>query len=445
MATAAIPASSNPFVNQTERPYSTVVPLPFKIARFLLLSMLMVAPMAFGAVQTWAWASLAVIAAVLLILWAVGCIQQGTAAIHCGPLYAPAALILLLGIVQLTGHLTLDPFGTREALIELSSDLIFFFLAGQFWADASEKVRKSFGLAVAIYAVLMTLFGIVQFFSSHGLLYWSIHTQGNVFGPYVNHNDYAGLMEMLIPVTLCYALSQPLRSPLRPLFLLGVCSAVASVLLSGSRSGMISVLVEMAVLGVLLWRLKEVHFVGKRKPLGLMGAAGAAALFLVLTPASAWRHMETIAGVASKPEVTLEDRLVVSHDALKALKAYPWLGTGLGSFEPVFPQFQSFPTDLVWNHAHDDYVEGLMETGAVGGLLILAALLLFFSQWFSNLHERLKHTGGWIELGTALGCCGLLVHSLADFNLHIPANAAWFAVSAALSVAPAMKLRLRLR
>jgi len=41
-----------------------------------------------------------------------------------------------------------------------------------------------------------------------------------------------------------------------------------------------------------------------------------------------------------------------------------------------------------------------------------------------------------MQLGATLGCCGLLVHSLVDFNLHMPANAAWFAVCAALASMP---------
>ena len=443
MATAAVPATAGPFANRIGQPESPVAPVSFKAARLLLVITLMAAPLAFGAVQTWAWASLALIAAVLLMLWAVGCVQRRTVVVHWSAVYLPAALFLLLGIGQFIGHLTLDPFGTREALIELMSDLVFFFLAGQLWTDASEKTRKSFGLAVVVYAISMSLFAIVQFFSSHGLLYWVIHTESFVFGPYVNHNDYAGLMEMLIPIALCYAFSRPLMSLERMLLLLGVGGLIVSVLLSGSRGGMISVVVEMAVLGALLWRLKKIQIIPKRGALGLMGAAGAAVLYLAITPMSTWQRLATVVGVVYRPDATLGDRLAVSRDALTALKDYPWLGTGLGTFEPVFPQYQTFPTDLVWNHAHDDYVEALMETGVVGGLLMLSALLLFLRLAFSNLPERLKHTGGWIQLGAALGCCGLLVHSFADFNFHIPANAAWFAVCVGLSTVPGMRLGLR--
>lgn len=436
MATGTDPAGTHSFIKGVGRSESRVTPVSFRIAGYLLVVSLVAAPLAFGSVEIWAWASLAVIAAILLILWAIGCLEHGVVAVHWTVLYIPAILFLLLGICQLAGHFTLDPFGTQEALIELATDLVFFFLAGQLWVEASGRTRKRFGLAVAVYAAAMALFAIVQFFTSHALLYWTIRTQGYAVGPYVNHNDYAGLMEMLIPIALCYALSRPLGDLGRRLLLFGVCVAAVSVLLSGSRGGVISVMVEIAILGIFLWRLKKIRLGNKRRSAGLVGAAVAAAIFLVLIPASSWQRMATIAGVATKPDATLENRLLVSRDALTAVRDSPWLGTGLGTFKPVFPQYESFPTQLVWHHAHDDYVEGLMETGAVGGVLMVSALLLFLRRAFSKLPERLKTAGGWLQLGATLGCCGLLVHSFADFNLHIPANAAWFAVCAGISVMP---------
>ncbi len=407
------------------------------VARALLVSTLMAAPLAFGAVNPWAWASLAVIAAVLLLLWAVGCVQQQAVKILWSPLFVPAGLFLLMGIAQLAGHLTLDPFSTRVALINLLTDLVFFFLAVQLFANASRKDWKMFGLAVAIYAAAISLFAIVQFFTSHGLIYWQVPSHGDVFGPYVNHNDYAGLMEMLIPVALCFALYRSLRGSNQSLLILGVCGAIASLLLSGSRGGMISIAVEMVILGAIILRWKAGYGdVRKWSFMGLVAAAGLAALLLAVMPDSGWQRLASIAGLARKPDVTLGNRLTVSRDALTELRDFPWLGTGLGSFNAVFPQYQTFPTDLGWNHAHDDYVEAATETGIVGGLIILSALLMFGWLAFRNLPERMKSLQGWIQLGAALGCCGLLIHSFADFNLHIPANSAWFAVCAGLAVIP---------
>jgi O-antigen ligase len=167
-----------------------------------------------------------------------------------------------------------------------------------------------------------------------------------------------------------------------------------------------------------------------------VAVAGLAALLLAVMPNSGWQRLATIAGLVRKPGVTLENRLTVSRDALTELRDYPLLGTGLGSFNVVFPQYQTFSTDLGWNHAHDDYVEALTETGIVGGLIILSALLLFAWFAFRNLPRRMENLQGWIQLGAALGCCGLLIHSFVDFNLHIPANAAWFAVCAGIAVMP---------
>jgi O-antigen ligase len=116
----------------------------------------------------------------------------------------------------------------------------------------------------------------------------------------------------------------------------------------------------------------------------------------------------------------------------------PLTGVGLGSFETAYPPYRSFPSDFEWDHAHNDYAEALAETGLAGGALMLASLVLFLGVAFRTLGERLRHESGWMQLGAALGCCGLLVHSLVDFNLHIPANAAWFAFCAGLATcAPA--------
>ena len=79
-------------------------------------------------------------------------------------------------------------------------------------------------------------------------------------------------------------------------------------------------------------------------------------------------------------------------------------------------------------------MQAAAETGLVGAALIILALALFFRLAFHDLRRRLESGHGWIQLGATLGCCGLLVHSLVDFNLHIPANAAWFAVLAGVAL-----------
>jgi O-antigen ligase len=403
----------------------------------LLLATLLAAPLAFGAVQEWAWGVMAAAAFLMLLFWSIAGARQGNLKILWSPLYLPALLFLLLGTIQFFAHRTLDLIATRESLLKLVTDLIFFFLAGQLLATGAEKILRAFGLAVVVYAFSLALFAILQLCSSNGLIYWTVQTPGSPFGPYVNHNHYAGLMEMLIPVGAGYVLSRPRDHPMRTLLGCALLVPITSLLLCGSRGGFISLLAEVVILGaILLWRAP----VPGRRSLAAAGGLGitaAALLFLWMDPGEISKHLLTIANTAQSPEATFGDRKVVALDSLHILRDRLWVGVGLGGFETAYPAYQSFPSDWIWGHAHNDWAEALAETGLVGGLLIVAALAMFFRLAFKRLGERLRHDAGWIQLGAALGCCGLLVHSFVDFNLHIPANAAWFAVLAsAATIAP---------
>ena len=126
-------------------------------------------------------------------------------------------------------------------------------------------------------------------------------------------------------------------------------------------------------------------------------------------------------------------RKSMALDSLRMWRDHPVLGVGLGDFETAYPRYQSFPSDLWVDHAHNDYVEAVAETGLVGALLILSALGLFLRLAFRDWGHPFRSRASWIRLGAAIGCCGMLVHSLWDFNLHIPANAAWFAVLAGIA------------
>jgi O-antigen ligase len=280
---------------------------------------------------------------------------------------------------------------------------------------------------------LLALFAIFQFFSSQGLIYWTVKSPGWTFGPYVNHNHYAGLMEMLIPLSVASALPALRKDPSAGLLGFVILIPIASLLLSGSRGGFLSLLVEVLLAAVL------VFWCGPRparKVTALVGGAAilaAALLFFWMAPRHIAERLAQMGDSKHQPEVELRERLVVARDSLGIFREHPWLGAGLGSFETAFPRFQSFPSDFRWDHAHNDYAEALAETGLAGGALILSALGMFFWLAFRNLRQRLRHRAGWMQFGAALGCCGLLVHSFADFNLHIPANAAWFAVCVAIA------------
>jgi O-antigen ligase len=432
-------------------------PPAYTVAWTLLILTLLAPPMAFGAVQEWAWGTIAVVAFLLLLWWSIDNVRQRSMMIFWSPLCLPAGLFLLLAMVQFARPLTMDPIATREAVLKLSTSLILFFLTGQvFGAPAFARTPLGEGVrrtktrprarggvsllstsavrwTIVVYAFLLALFAIFQFFSSPGLIYWTVISPGWTFGPYVNHNHYAGLMEMLIPLSVASVLPA-VRKPSSSVLLGFVVSIpVASLLLSGSRGGFISLMVEVVLAAVLIFWCGPRP---ARRVAALVGGAtilAAALMFFWMAPSDIAQRLATMGDGTHPREVELGNRLEASRDSLRILRDHPWLGAGLGSFETVFPRYQSFASDLRWDHAHNDYVEALAETGLAGGAVLLCALGLFFRLAFRNLREKLQDPAGWMPFAAALGCCGLLVHSFADFNLHIPANAAWFAVCAAMA------------
>jgi O-antigen ligase len=315
---------------------------------------------------------------------------------------------------------------------------------------------------IVAYTFLLALFAIFQFFSSHGLIYWMVEGPGWTFGPYVNHNHYAGLMEMLIPLMVASLLPELRRGA--PAVLLGFVALIpiSSLLLSGSRGGFISLLVEALLAVVVIFLFGSLR--ARQATALVVGAAilAAALLFFWMAPRHIAQRLATMGDGTHLTEVELAERLVVSRDSLGIFRQHPSLGAGLGSFETAFPRFQSLPADFRWDHAHNDYAEALAETGLAGAAILLCALGLFFwlafkevvsrrfsvvSRSFRTSDSRLRTSDphsrayrllptAYFRFAAALGCCGLLVHSFMDFNLHIPANAAWFAVCAAIATSP---------
>ena len=439
-ATSTSPATLPRLAHRGER--SALIVSPYdKAARAVMVFTLLAAPWPFGGVAPWAWAALTGLVLVALLCWAMGCVQKGALRIVWTPLYYPLLLFLLLGVVQFVAHLTLDEMAARESVLKLATDVILFFLAGQLLSARTEnrKALVRFGFIATAFALLVSLFAILQFFTSPNfrIIYWTIRTKGWVFGPYINHNHYGGLMEMLIGLAIGYLLSRPAHDPRRLVIGFAILIPIVSVLFSGSRAAFGAMVGEGLILGFILFWKAPKGSQGRRKAVwAAVLVLAAAGIFGALGTTFMRNRLAPVLEPAKWKEVGGQDRLMVARDSFRILRAHPWSGVGLGSYELAFPQFQTFGTDVVWDHAHNDYVEALAETGLVGGVLMAFALFLFLGLAFRNLQDRLRHETGWIQLGATLGCCGLLLHSFLDFNLHLPANAAWFVVLAAIAVHP---------
>ena len=404
--------------------------------RIMLLGLLMVAPLLFGAVQPWAWGAIVIASALLFLLWGLGCVRAGTVRITWSPLLLPLLGVLVLAGVQLWFGLSTDYVSTREATIKLLGFALVFFIGQQLYLSASPQAWESTGTAITIYLFLMALFAIVQFFASPGLIFGLIRPgSDSVFGPYVNRGNYAGLMEMLIPVAVTFAISLRWRHPARPFVLFVTFTALVSMFLSGSRAGLISLFVEFLILCL------AVRVVGSEQRriviVGIVVAALAVGFVFWLDPGDVWARWKQM---ANKPELALGSRKTIAQDSFRMCRDHLAHGVGLGAFQVAYTPYQTVVTDLTIDFAHDDYLQFLAETGIWGWIVVPVSIGVFFWLSFRQLRSRLRQQSGWLQFGAAIGICGLLVHSMSEFNLHIPANAAWFSFLVALATLPRMRL-----
>lgn len=117
-----------------------------------------------------------------------------------------------------------------------------------------------------------------------------------------------------------------------------------------------------------------------------------------------------------------EARDDVLIDGVNMLESTPALGTGAGTFYSTFPMFQSYVYHAFYDHAHNDYLQFVMEFG--WGFSIVALILVFHALW--QALKSVRFTKGRklkaLNFGCAVAIIAMLFHSTVDFSLQAPAN-----------------------
>lgn len=404
--------------------------LPYAIGGLLLF-----APLAFGAVEPWAIFVVESAAVSLLALWAIKQVRSGQITVTRNPLFWPMGAFAALTTVQWLG-ISAYRHVTYVQLLLYGAYAIVCFLISQTLRRTTHI--RNLATILTIYGACVAMFAVLQSLSSGGKLYW-IRTPrfgGWIYGPYVNHNHYAGLMEMLAPIPLVFTFSGYARGRKRWLAAAASAFMGSTIFLSGSRGGMAAFAFQMALFIWLLLRDRA----QKQIPL-LLGAFLLTALASIVFIGGS--EVSARLATMTRPQhadLSVDLRYKINADGLRMFADRPIAGWGLGTFSTVYPQFRSFYTDAFVNAAHDDYLQVLTEMGAVGFAITIWFLVASIRPAVRKIHNWRSDVNGAVALAALLGISGILVHSFVDFNLQIPANAMLFYV---LCTVAAMESRFR--
>lgn len=182
----------------------------------------------------------------------------------------------------------------------------------------------------------------------------------------------------------------------------------------------------------------------------LMGAPVILLSALLLTKAGKWRGLLAVAAVASVAAVfvaattvelsdsartSIEQRSEIWGRTTAAIETHGAAGTGLGTFDQVYPLAEDAQRidPISVNHAHNDYLELLLELGLPGAVLMLA-----FLAWWGVRAARVWSDPDATSFARAatIAAAALLLHSVVDFPLRTAALGAVFALCLALMIAP---------
>jgi O-antigen ligase len=417
------------------------------ILLYSTFGLLMFGPLAFGAVEPWSIFILEIGCVLLTLIWLLKQWLGRELTIQWSPLYPPMAGFGVLILLQISLRASAYRHDTIAGALLYCAYAMLCFLAGQTLLRSSQA--RKIAVLLGLYGFLISAFALVYSLSSNGKLYWlyPLTHGGAVYGPYVNHNHYAGLMEMLVPIPLVLALTRLAGE--RERIAAGIAAAimVATIFLSGSRGGMIAIFVELVVITVILLRQRVSLFRHNR---GLQVAV--MVTFAVVLVGLLWwvggkELTSRVSSIATETHTELSGgmRVSIDRDAVRMFRKKPVLGWGLGTFPVVYPQFRSFYTTFFVNEAHNDYLQLLSEMGLFGVGMMVWFLIVLYRHAIRKMGSWTSDVSGAVTLACTLGITGIMVHSLLDFNLQVPANAALYYVLCTLAAAPPLLQRSRKR
>lgn len=312
-----------------------------------------------------------------------------------------------------------------ELLRILTYTTLFFVVVNNLHRQTMTQSLVWFLVALA---TLLTFYGAWQFAASQNTVWGLDRGPGYLHrasGSYVCPNHFAGLVEMLIPVTLATVVAGRVKPVGRILLGYATLAMLAGLALTLSRGGWIAGAIGVFFVLVSLARHRDYRW----------AALAAMALLLIggVTVAAKTRSLQQRLQAADDLNPQARNTRPMIWSAATAMwRDHPWLGVGPAHFAKRFKQYRTHWASGEPERAHNDYLDGLADWGLAGTAIVGVTWLGLALGGLRTLRQVRRDPGNLevkrssrytFVLGTLCGLAALLVHAFTDFNLHIPANA----------------------
>jgi O-antigen ligase len=395
---------------------------------WLVMAMLVFAPLAFGAVDEWAFLVVQGMGAAIILVWGARLWLNPKPKLLWPPL---VWAVVAFAVYAVARYLTADiEIVARAEVIQvvLFAQVFLVILVNLH----SQRDAQTISFTLIGLATLISGYAVVQMVT-HSDRVWNLYSNylGRAGGTYISPNHLAGLLGMLLPLALSYLLAGRVGIVTRILLAYAVVAMLAGLSATFSRAGWVATgLGILFVLGMLLCHRNH----RLRAMLILMALLLGGGIYTgkYLSKTTAY-HQRVVKTDASGPGVLdYETRFALWRAAWQMWQDHFWFGVGPAHFDYRFPEYRPVIIQERPNRSHNDYINLCTDWGMVGGLVVLGGIGIFLVGWlktFPQVRPAEADLGNTQSnrfaffVGASGGLCSLGAHSAADFNLHIPANA----------------------
>jgi O-antigen ligase len=295
---------------------------------------------------------------------------------------------------------------------------------------------------LTIFGAVLALFGMAQralMGASDFLLYgfWKPEGLATPFGPFINRNHFAGWMVMLMPLVIASASAHVhtargpfqtgwrawlrwLVTPDASSFVfraIAVLVMATSLVLSGSRSGLLSLVASLAVLAWAGWRRPAP---AARRALPALYAA------VVIVLAVGWAGVGRTAARFENASAELAERAAAWRDTVAIITDFPVAGTGVGGYGSAMLVYQTASRQSIYVQAHNEYLQILAEGGALLAVPLLVMAIVIARTVRHRFRTEERRSVRWARGGALAGLVGIAAQSTLEFSLQMPGNAVMF-------------------
>ncbi|MCP4021046.1 MAG: O-antigen ligase domain-containing protein [Desulfobacteraceae bacterium] len=294
----------------------------------------------------------------------------------------------------------------------------------------TRKEQRILIYTIVITALFLSIFGLFKRFGINPFAFWVYdelkYQPDFLASTYGNYNHMAGFIEMALPFLLVLFLTRTRNVTTIFIMIYLSCILMTAQALTLSRGGWISTLGGLTFMISILYFHRR--FKKKKLVLTLLCITLAISILLLASPPVVERAVTiTQKDVAGN----LEARIKTWEGTVDLIKDHPYTGSGPGTYAMVFPRYQLPGLGVQFQKAHNDYLHFIADIGLLIVPIMGWILFVFFKTGFCNLSHSSRQIRG-IALAAMTSVVAILIHSISDFNLHIPANALTFIIIAGM-------------